>query len=378
MASELFQPGGDGISPFSGLDEGDRETLSELIREGMGENSLRATRSDLNYIATWHHACFSAPLSWPPARSVVLSFIAHHLWSPDIRAGRQEHGMPEHVRLQLTTLGVLRVDGPHKPATVRRRLSSWAALCRLRGVTGPFADPVVRKTLATATRASKATRERKSAKAVDAEMIRRLFEHLRAEDRQAITSRDRRRLTAVRDQAMIAVCYASGGRRRSEIARMTTGDLEELDPIEEEGRSLPSMRIRLGRTKTTDAEEDSSVFITGAPVRFLKRWLSLAGISDGPVFRSIDRWGNISRTRPGDEALNDILKKRIAEIGEDPALYSAHGIRSGYITDAFREGISAIEIMEQTRHRSLSTTMSYYNDARRRTGRAARLLSDTG
>jgi integrase len=54
--------------------------------------------------------------------------------------------------------------------------------------------------------------------------------------------------------------------------------------------------------------------------------------------------------------------------------FSAHGLRSGYLTEAANRGIPLPEAMEQSRHRSVQQASSYYNNATRRSGRATRLL----
>ena len=59
----------------------------------------------------------------------------------------------------------------------------------------------------------------------------------------------------------------------------------------------------------------------------------------------------------------------------DPAAYSAHGLRSGYLTEAANRGISLPEAMQQSRHKSTAQAASYYNDATRKLGKAARLMS---
>ena len=43
----------------------DVETLKQLAREGMGENSLRALASDLAYLEIWADTATGQPLSWP-------------------------------------------------------------------------------------------------------------------------------------------------------------------------------------------------------------------------------------------------------------------------------------------------------------------------
>ncbi len=57
----------------------------------------------------------------------------------------------------------------------------------------------------------------------------------------------------------------------------------------------------------------------------------------------------------------------------DPAEFSAHGLRSGYLTEAARASVPLPEAMQQSQHRSVQQAASYYNDAERRQGKAARL-----
>ena len=67
------------------------------------------------------------------------------------------------------------------------------------------------------------------------------------------------------------------------------------------------------------------------------------------------------------------MKKRCVLAGLDPAEFSAHGLRSGYLTEAARAGVPLPEAMQQSQHRSVQQAASYYNDAERRQGKAARL-----
>jgi len=356
----------------------DLATLRHLVRAGVGRNSLRALRSDLAYLEAWAQACTGAPLPWPPDRALILRFLAHHLWDPEERARDPAHGMPADVAAALRGAGHLRAAGPHAPATVRRRLSSWRSLCAWREAGDPFADAVVGRAVAAAARAAARPRRRKSARAVDGALIARLMAHL-APDCARPAGRDRasarRRLAALRDRAMLALAFAAGGRRRAEIAALTVDRLQPGPPVADaEGRALPALALHLGRTKPTEAEADTVAHVAGAPVRFVAAWLAAAAIGTGPVFRRIDRWGHVAAAGIGEDALNRVLKARLAEIGEDPAGFSAHGLRAGFITEALDQGIAPQEVMGQTLHRSLKTTMAYYDDRARRTGRAARLM----
>ena len=74
-------------------------------------------------------------------------------------------------------------------------------------------------------------------------------------------------------------------------------------------------------------------------------------------------------------SINAILKQRAEMAGLEPAEFSAHGLRSGYLTEAANRGVPLPEAMEQSRHRSVQQASSYYNSATRRSGRAARPLT---
>ncbi|MCO5734243.1 tyrosine-type recombinase/integrase [Rhizobium sp. SSA_523] len=346
------------------LTDQDIETLRHLVNEGMGANTLRALTSDLAYLQAWCLAATGSPLPWPAPEALLLKFVAHHLWNPQERLVQAQHGMPAEVEDILRSRGFLRALGPHAPDTVRRRLASLSTLTKWRGMTGAFGSPALRSAIRLAIRATPRMRKRKSAKAVTGDVLSRLLATCRSD-----SLRDRR------DRAILMVAFASGGRRRSEIAGLRIEQIRLEDPItSEDGRSLPSLAIHLGRTKTSGSQSDELVYLTGRPVDALNEWLKAARITSGSVFRAIDRWGNLSRRALEPKSINDMIKQRAVLAGLDPKDYSAHGLRSGFLTEAANRGIPLPEAMEQSRHRSLQQASSYYNNAQRRSGRASRLL----
>jgi integrase len=182
-------------------------------------------------------------------------------------------------------------------------------------------------------------------------------------------------LRDVRDRAILMVAFASGGRRRSEVAGLRIEQLTAEAPIETpDGPPLPSLAVHLGRTKTSNGEQNEVVYLTGRPVDALNAWLTAAKIDSGSVFRKIDRWGNVSGRPLDPSAINDIVKRRAEMAGLGREEFSAHGLRSGYLTEAANRGIPLPEAMEQSRHRSVQQASSYYNNATRRSGRASRML----
>ncbi len=346
------------------LTDQDIETLRHLVNQGMGDNTLRALTSDLAYLEAWGLAATGRSLPWPAPQALLLKFVAHHLWDPQRRETDADHGMPVDVDENLRRQGFLKSAGPHAPATVRRRLANWSTLTKWRGLDGAFASPALKSAIRLAVRAVPRTRRRKSAKAVTGDVLAKLL---------ATCATDS--LRDVRDRAILMVAFASGGRRRSEIARLRVEQLTVEAPINvPDGPPLPSLAIHLGRTKTTTSEQDDVVYLTGRPVEALNAWMAAAKIDRGSLFRGIGRWGTVSRRPIDPQSVNAILKQRAKMAGLEPAEFSAHGLRSGYLTEAANRGIPLPEAMEQSRHRSVQQASSYYNNAARRTGRAARLL----
>ena len=366
----------DAILPFDRRDQlaalltdEDVATLKHLAHEGMGENTLRAFASDLGYLEAWCMAATEGPLPWPAPQSLILKFLAHHLWDPARREIDPAHGMPGDVETSLREQGLLRATGPHAPSTVKRRLTSWSVLTKWRGLEGDFAATSVRSALRLAVRANARPRARKSQSAVTGDVLSKLLATCATE-----------RLADIRDRALLLTAFASGGRRRSELAGLRVEDLVDDEPVRENpadpnSRQMPCLILRLGRTKTTAAEEDARAVMVGRPVAALKAWLAAARIETGPVFRRIDQWGNIDRRALTPQAVNLILKSRCEKAGLDPAKFSAHGLRAGYLTEAANLGVPLQQAMQQSQHRSLAQAASYYNDEDRRNGRAARVVT---
>jgi hypothetical protein len=99
-----------------------------------------------------------------------------------------------------------------------------------------------------AVRTSSRPRERKSKRAVPWDVLDRL-----------IATRATDRLADTRDLAIVLLAFASGVRRRSEVARLRVEQLRDkpparLDPRDGKLPTLPCLAIQLGETKTGDAD----------------------------------------------------------------------------------------------------------------------------
>ncbi|MFM2042917.1 MAG: hypothetical protein RLY86_1493 [Pseudomonadota bacterium] len=288
---------------------------------------------------------------------MLAKFVAHHLYDPEARARDPAHGMPAAVEADLRARGLLRSAGRPALATVRRRLASLARLHRLLGLPSPTEDPGFRAVLAPVARTARGPRRRKSALAIDLALLRRLLAACPPTP------------AGERDRALLWTAWASGGRRRSELAALTVEQLERVPD---------GWRLRLGRTKTSEADDDTTVPLLGEGAQALSRWLALAGICRGGVFRGVDRWGGIADRPLSPKAVNDIVKAAAARAGIDPARVSAHGLRAGFYTEAQRCGIPLPDAMRMTRARDIRTAAAYYTPGEALANPAARMAEGPG
>lgn len=346
----------------------DLETLRHIARRGFGANTLRAITSDFAYLEAWALAATGEPLPWAADEPLILKFIAHHLYDPDERDRNARHGMPTEVASALISQGLLRADGPHAFSTVKRRLSIWSVLHGWKGYPSAISSPMVKHTLRLARRAAGRPRQRKSAQAVTRDVLDRLLATCTADS-----------LVDLRDRALLLYAFASGGRRRSEVANLKVENLVAcpdvpVDPADPHSPTLPAIAVRLGRTKTGDAEADERVLLVGTAAAALRTWMSAAVILEGAVFRGVDRFGRLGLRGLDAQSVNLIVKKRCRLAGLAETAFSAHGLRSGYLTEAARQGVPLQAAMQQSRHRSVQQAANYYNEVALEQSKAARLV----
>jgi hypothetical protein len=101
------------------------------------------------------------------------------------------------------------------------------------------------------------------------------------------------------------------------------------------------------------------------PVALLDAWLDATQITDGPVFRRIARCGaKVHATAMAAQAVAHIVQARVAAAGYDPALFSGHSLRAGFLTSAAHAGASVFKMKEVSRYKSLDVLAGYVRDAR--------------
>ena len=75
----------------------------------------------------------------------------------------------------------------------------------------------------------------------------------------------------------------------------------------------------------------------------------------------------VETVRLSADAVRQILLKRAAQAGLQGTLAEPvrpHGLRAGFVTSAYRNGVPDQEIMGHTRHRSLTTMRNYVRRAK--------------
>ena len=98
-------------------------------------------------------------------------------------------------------------------------------------------------------------------------------------------------LRGLRDRALLILGFA-GALRRSELVALDVNDLEE---------SAEGLHVRIKHSKTDQERAGDFVSIPQGsrlrPVAAVKAWLQAAGITEGPIFRSIKKGGSVTPER---------------------------------------------------------------------------------
>jgi integrase len=262
--------------------------------------------------------------------------------------------------------------GPWSMATVQTRLAALSkahdqfiasnAHLKLGPEVNPLRDARVRQ-LISAARCAYARRGREPSRPVAA--TRHVMEAL-----LATCSDD---LIGKRDRALLLFGWASGGRRRSEITAAT------FENVRRDGEGFV---YHLGRSKTNQSgrkDPKNLKPIQGAAAEALEAWMKeLLGfrITHGPIFRRILNDRIVEPLKDG--AVREIIRRRARMADQPLGKLSAHSLRSGFVTEAGKQGISLGETMAMTGHRSVQTVMGYYQSGELSTSRAARLLDSDG
>lgn len=283
---------------------------AEYIRAGKADATLRAYRADWRHFETW---CRSQGFPALPAA-------------------------PETIAFYLSEFG-----GRQAAATLTRRLTSINKVHRAAGHSAPalMQHLAVGETL-------KGIRRTHGTEQTPKQPL--FTEHLRAMiDRLPNTT------IGIRDRALLLIGFA-GALRRSELVNVRLEDVAET----KEG-----LVIRIRRSKTDQEGKGRQVAIPygsvpeTCPVRACQEWLAAGPLTEGPLFRRIDRHGHVNDRALHRDSVGTIVKRAAEAAGLDAKVYAGHSLRAGLCTQAYINGARELDIMRQTGHKSLETVRKY-------------------
>jgi integrase len=149
----------------------------------------------------------------------------------------------------------------------------------------------------------------------------------------------------------------AGPLQRTVLVISSPSDIEEV---------IEGLRVTIRRGKTDQEGRGAVIAIirgdVAYPVTALPAWLQTAQIVEGAIFRSIRRGGHVQAERLTDRSVANIIKAHAERVGLDPALFSGHSLRAGFLTSAARRGASLFKMMATSRHRSTDTLTAYVRD----------------
>jgi site-specific recombinase XerD len=287
------------------------EQVRQYIRASKAESTLRGYQSDWRAFCAWCEVHGLRPL--PAAPDVVASYIAECA-----------------ERL--------------KPGSIQRRLNAIAEAHKATGAESPTRSPMVANTMKGIRRSLGTAAVQKAAALT--------------QDIRAMVAATDDGIIGARDRALTLLGFA-GAFRRSELVGF---DVEDCSF----GRD--GLTLTLRKSKTDQNAEGRKIGIPygsnpdTCPVRTIQSWMELAGVSTGPLFRSINRHGQVQMGRLSAIDVARIVKKLVKRAGLDAAQYAGHSLRAGHAISAAIAGASERSIMNQTGHRSVQMVRRYIRD----------------
>ncbi len=238
--------------------------------------------------------------------------------------------------------------------TLRQRLAALSRWHTDQGFADPTKSPLVRQVLK-GIRSIHAVPE-KRARPLELAVLQQIDQWLDTAIGNAKRSGDQPALLRhTRDRSLMLLGFWRGF-RSDELVNLRVENTE-VTPGQ-------GMACYLGRSKG-DRQLQGRVFKCPAlsrlcPVTAFNAWIGLAGLTEGPVFRKVDRWGNVAGESLHADSLIPLLRSLFAEAGvESPEEYSSHSLRRGFAGWARASGWDIKELMEYVGWKDVKSAMRY-------------------
>jgi len=252
---------------------------------------------------------------------------------------------PKIVSLYLTHLSI----NEAKMSTLKRRLVSIGVIHKLKGHYLDTKHPAIIENIMGIKRRKGSIQKGKKPL-----LINNLKDIINVIDQE-----NKKEIKKLRDRSIILIGF-SGGFRRNEIVSL---DYDDLDFVSE------GLKISIKRSKTDQFGEgsikalpyfDSSQY---CPVVSIKKWIEIANISSGPLFRRFSKGSKLTGNRLTDQTVALLIKEYLVLAGIDSKNYSGHSLRSGFATSAAESGVEERSIMAMTGHKSTEMVRRYIKEA---------------
>jgi integrase len=240
------------------------DAVRELLAEAAAANTTRSYAGALRYWAGWHQARFGIELMLPLSEVAVIQFLVDHIQRKN-KAGLVSE-LPLVIDQALVVAGLKAKLGPLKLSTVTQRVAVLSTAHKLKRLDNPCELPSVRTLLSRARRAAVKRGERPTKKTA-----------ITRPELEAMLATCDASLEGLRDRALLCFGFASGGRRRSEIAAADLRDLRKT------GDDSYIYRLEYSKTQQAGVKADSTPDkpILGRSAQALSAWLEAAGIRQG-------------------------------------------------------------------------------------------------
>ncbi len=329
----------------------------EIKEDAASVNTERSQRTAELYWSSWHRLRYPRS-QWrlPVPARVIKQFIVDH----GQRRSRDnpsllKHELPREIDRQLVASKIKQKLGPLRLATILQRVTMLGRLHRVQGLPHALAHPEVRDLLADLRRAYGKREDDAPAQrpALTAEPLEQLIEVCEDEIRTGNLERHRRGL---RNRVMLFFAFATGGRRRSEVTSATVQRLKK--------HPNGDYYYTMGATKTdrSNARRSGKLkALKNRPAEAMTEWLEEAKLRSGPIFRRIaPKSGRIMSEGLTPATVRNVVRTLAQRAGLEDG-YSAHSLRSGFMTEAATQGIALPEAMKLSDHKSVQSAMRYYD-----------------
>ena len=333
--------------------------LDALRLEAESPNTTHSYQSALRYWAAWYWLRFGTAITLPVSVSAALQFVADHGARKSGTGTGLVHELPAEIDAKLLQLGFKGKPGALAHATLVHRIAVLSKAHSRNSLPNPCQSPEVREALS----------HLRKAYAKRGQLVQKKAALTRAPLEQLLATCDDS-LKGLRDRALLLFAWSSGGRRRSEVAEARMEWLQELGP----GQFLYDLRLSKTNQSGVDRPENLKP-VVGVAGAALAQWLQAAGITEGPIFRRIYKNGRVGDVALSALSVSNIVKERCALAGVD-GNFSAHSLRSGFVTEAGRQNMALADTMAMTGHQSAATVLGYFRAEAPLANKAARLLDD--